>query len=152
MPPPPRTHRLGQISVQRYLAHGYLAHGDMGTWGHGRLLFISLFISLVCLFPLRATSHSHTAAQIHTHTQIADPHLPHGTCGSGTWGSGTWPHGHLATWPPGTWGHGQICTSLYAAPHYTLHLAILCTSQCSAPHYPPQPHGHEARGRAAAQT
>jgi hypothetical protein len=28
-----------------------------------------LFISLVWLFPLRATSHSHTAAQIHTHTR-----------------------------------------------------------------------------------
>jgi hypothetical protein len=61
-----------------------------------------LFISLVCLFPLRATSHSHTAAQIHTHTQIPDPHchMVHGDLGSGTW--------HMGTWHMGTWGHGQI--------------------------------------------
>jgi hypothetical protein len=59
---------------------------------------------LVCLFPLRATSHqphrgsdpaSHTAAQIHTqHTQIPDPHChmgAHGLLAPGTSALGT-PH------------------------------------------------------------
>jgi hypothetical protein len=93
-----------------HMAHGHLAHGDMGS---SCLFPISLFISLVCLFPLRATSHSHTAAQIHTHTQIPDPHLPHGNGKShlphGKWGSGTgtWhmAHGHLAHGDMGTWAN-----------------------------------------------
>jgi hypothetical protein len=64
---------------------------------------------LVCLFPLRATSHqphrgsdpaSHTAAQIHTqHTQIPDPHCHMGAHGLASW--------HLA---PRHWALRTICT------------------------------------------
>jgi hypothetical protein len=73
--------------------------------------FPCMFISLVCLFPLRATSHSHTAAQIRTHTQIPDPHchMAHGLLAHGTWDMG---HGHLGTWRMGTWENKNPATRI----------------------------------------
>jgi hypothetical protein len=78
-----------------------------------------LFVSLVCLFPLRALTSlqwcSLTAVQIHTHTQIPDPHFPFATWQMGIWdlAHGTWPPGtwhmatwHMATWHMGTWHMG----------------------------------------------
>jgi hypothetical protein len=66
------------------------SHPAMGGWSAWRRQLLAEL--LACLFPLRATSH--TAAQIHTHTQIPDPdphcHMAHGLLAPGTWHMGSW--------------------------------------------------------------
>jgi hypothetical protein len=72
------------------------SHPAMGGWSAWRRQLLAEL--LACLFPLRATSH--TAAQIHTHTQIPDPdphcHMAHGLLATRTpRPDRVWPNAHL---------------------------------------------------------